>query len=48
LSDQVLDRSIGGGAFMSWAVIRMGLDVAWPIGGASSKPRWHFGLGVTF
>lgn len=48
LADQALDRSIGGGAFMSWAVIRMGLDVAWPIGGATSKPRWHFGLGVTF
>jgi outer membrane protein assembly factor BamA len=48
LTDQVLDRGVGAGVFMSWAVLRMGLDVAWPIGGATKKPRWHFGLGVTF
>jgi outer membrane protein assembly factor BamA len=48
LTDQVFDRGVGGGVFMSWAVLRMGLDVAWPVGGATSKPRWHFGFGVTF
>jgi outer membrane protein assembly factor BamA len=48
LADQVFDRGAGGGVFMSWAVLRMGLDVAWPIGAATKKPRWHFGLGVTF
>ncbi|HUE86662.1 MAG TPA: BamA/TamA family outer membrane protein [Vicinamibacterales bacterium] len=48
LAEQVLDRGAGGGVFMSWAVLRMGLDVAWPIGGAANKPRWHFGMGVTF
>ena len=48
LADQVFDRGAGGGVFMSWAVLRMGLDVAWPLGAATSKPRWHFGLGVTF
>ena len=48
IADQVFDRGAGGGVFMSWAVLRMGLDVAWPLGAATSKPRWHFGLGVTF
>jgi hypothetical protein len=48
LSDQRLDRGVGGGIFMSWAVLRMGLDVAWPVSTESNKPRWHFGLGVTF
>jgi outer membrane protein assembly factor BamA len=48
LIDQVFDRGVGGGLFMSWAVIRMNLDVAWPVSGATNKPRWHFGLGVTF
>lgn len=48
LTEQVFDRGVGGGVFMSWAVVRMGLDVAWPIGGPNKKPRWHFGLGVTF
>jgi hypothetical protein len=48
LSDQVFDRGAGGGVFMTWTVLRMGLDVAWPIGGPTNKPRWHFGLGVTF
>jgi translocation and assembly module TamA len=48
LADQVFDRGVGGGVFMSWAVVRMGLDVAWPIGADRRKPRWHFGLGVTF
>ena len=48
LSDQQFDRGVGGGVFMSWAVIRMGLDVAWPVSTDSRKPRWHFGLGVTF
>ena len=48
MTDQVFDRGVGGGVFMSWAVVRTGLDVAWPVGGATNKPRWHFGLGVTF
>lgn len=48
LSDQPFDRGVGGGAFITWAVIRMGLDVAWPVTGDRRKPRWHFGLGVTF
>jgi outer membrane protein assembly factor BamA len=48
LSDQTLDRGIGGGVFMTWAVLRMGLDVAWPITAPTHRPRWHFGLGVTF
>lgn len=45
LADQRFDRGIGGGVFMTATVVRMGLDVAWP---TSGKPRWHFGLGVTF
>jgi hypothetical protein len=48
LSEQVFDRGVGIGAFTSWAVIRVGLDVAWPLTGPSSKPRWHFGFGVAF
>jgi outer membrane protein assembly factor BamA len=48
LSDQHFDRGIGGGVFITWAVLRMGLDVAWPTTGTSHKPKWHFGLGVTF
>jgi outer membrane protein assembly factor BamA len=48
LSDQPFERGIGGGVFTTWAVIRMGLDVAWPVSGSTHKPRWHFGLGVTF
>jgi outer membrane protein assembly factor BamA len=46
LKDQTFDRGIGGGVFLTATVIRMGLDVAMPRGG--DKPRWHFGLGVTF
>ena len=48
LAEQRFDRGIGVGAFMSWAVVRMGLDVAWPVTGDSHKPRWHFGLGASF
>jgi hypothetical protein len=48
LADQVFDRGAGGGVFLSWAVVRMGLDLAWPIGKPTRNPRWHFGLGVTF
>jgi outer membrane protein assembly factor BamA len=48
LADQQFDRGAGIGAFMSWAVVRMGLDVAWPITGDSHKPQWHFGFGVSF
>jgi hypothetical protein len=48
LSEQQFDRGAGGGVFMSWAVLRMGLDVAWPIGGTAHTPKWHFGLGVSF
>jgi outer membrane protein assembly factor BamA len=47
LARQTFDRGIGGGVFLTATVIRMGLDVAWPKGDAK-KPRWHFGLGVTF
>jgi outer membrane protein assembly factor BamA len=46
LGDQTFDRGSGGGVFLTATVLRMGLDVAWPRG--SSKPKWHFGLGVTF
>jgi Omp85 superfamily domain/Surface antigen variable number repeat len=45
LSDQTFDRGIGGGVFLTATVVSMGLDVAWP---ESGKPRWHFGLGVSF
>jgi outer membrane protein assembly factor BamA len=48
LSDQRFDRGAGGGVFMSWAVVRLGLDVAWPLSTDSRNPRWHFNLGVTF
>jgi hypothetical protein len=48
LTDREFDRGAGGGVFMSWAVLRMGLDVAWPLGGPTRRPQWHFGLGVTF
>jgi outer membrane translocation and assembly module TamA len=47
LSDQRFDNGIGGGVFFTATVIRAGLDVAWP-NDDSGKPRWHFGLGVTF
>jgi outer membrane protein assembly factor BamA len=46
LEHQTFDRGIGAGVFLTATVIRMGLDVAWPKSG--DKPRWHFGLGVTF
>ena len=43
------DRGIGGGVFMTCGRDpNAGLDVAWPSAAARSKPRWHFGLGVTF
>ena len=48
LADQKFDRGVGGGVFLSWAVVRMGLDVAWPLSTGSRTPQWHFGLGVTF
>ena len=49
LSDQTFDRGIGGGVFFTATVVRAGVDVAWPQTGPDSrKPRWHFGLGVTF
>jgi hypothetical protein len=48
LSDQVFDRGAGAGVFMTWTVLRMGLDVAWPLGAPTNRPQWHFGLGVTF
>jgi outer membrane protein assembly factor BamA len=48
LADQELERGVGGGVFITWAVVRMGLDVAWPITQPDRKPHFHFGLGVTF
>jgi hypothetical protein len=48
LSAQTFDRGVGGGVFMTWAVLRVGLDVAWPVSSTSNTPRWHFGLGVSF
>jgi outer membrane protein assembly factor BamA len=48
LADQPFDRGVGVGAFMTFAVLRVGLDVAWPLTGTSHKPQWHFGLGVSF
>jgi outer membrane protein assembly factor BamA len=47
LGDQRFDRGVGGGVFVTATVFRAGLDVAWPQSG-NGKPRWHFGLGVTF
>ena len=47
LGGQRFDRGIGGGVFFTATVVRAGLDVAWPERG-NGKPRWHFGLGVTF
>ncbi len=47
LRDQQFDQGIGGGVFVTATVFRAGLDVAWPQRG-DNKPRWHFGLGVTF
>jgi hypothetical protein len=48
LADQPFERGAGGGVFMSWAVLRMGFDIGWPVSGTSHKPNWHFGLGVAF
>ena len=48
LSDQTFDRGAGGGVFMTWTVLSAGLDVAWPLAAPTSRPRWHFGLGVSF
>jgi outer membrane protein assembly factor BamA len=48
LSDQTMERGVGGGVFITWAVLRMGLDVAWPVTADTHKPNFHFGLGVTF
>jgi outer membrane protein assembly factor BamA len=49
LSEQRFDRGVGGGVFFTATVVRAGLDVAWPqTGEGARKPRWHFGLGVTF
>lgn len=48
LQNQSLDRGVGGGVFFTLTVLRAGLDVAWPLESDSRKPRWHFGLGVTF
>jgi outer membrane protein assembly factor BamA len=48
VTDQTFERGAGAGVFMSWAVLRMGLDVAWPVSGSSHKPQWHFGMGVAF
>jgi hemolysin activation/secretion protein len=47
LRDQRFDAGIGGGVFVTATVLHAGLDVAWPQRG-DSKPRWHFGLGVSF
>lgn len=47
LADQRFDRGIGAGMFLTATVVRIGLDVAWPKG-EQARPRWHFGLGVTF
>jgi outer membrane protein assembly factor BamA len=47
LADQQFDRGVGGGVFMTLPAVRIGLDVAWP-DSADNKPRWHFGLGVSF
>jgi outer membrane protein assembly factor BamA len=48
LSDQRFDRGVGGGVWMTATVLHAGLDVAWPQTGETSKPRWHFGLGLAF
>jgi outer membrane protein assembly factor BamA len=47
LADQRFDRGIGGGVFLTAPIVSLSLDVAWPNDG-SRKPRWHFGLGVSF
>jgi hypothetical protein len=33
---------------MTWTVLRIGLDLAWPISTDVNSPKWHFGLGVSF
>ena len=48
LSDQVLEQGAGAGVFITWAVLRMGLDVAWPLTTDEHKPHFHFGMGVSF
>jgi outer membrane protein assembly factor BamA len=48
LSEQRFDRGAGGGVFLTWTVLRMSLDVAWPITGTEKSANVHFGLGVTF
>lgn len=45
LSDQVLDRGLGAGAYLHLTVLSMSLDVARARGGGT---RFHFGMGVTF
>jgi outer membrane protein assembly factor BamA len=44
-ADQRFERGIGGGVFLSAAVVMLNLDVAWP---AEGDPRVHFGLGISF
>lgn len=48
LSEQRFDTGAGGGVFMTWTVLRIGLDLAWPISTDVNSPKWHFGLGVSF
>ncbi|MGQ0733610.1 MAG: BamA/TamA family outer membrane protein [Acidobacteriota bacterium] len=45
LRGQTFDRGIGGGVFLTAAVLQLGLDVAWP---ESGRARWHFGLSTSF
>jgi hypothetical protein len=45
LSEQRLQRGIGGGVFLGAAAFMLDLDIAWPEAG---KPRVHFGMGVRF
>jgi outer membrane protein assembly factor BamA len=45
LSDQRLERGVGGGIYFGATVFMLDLDVAWPEEG---KPRVHFGLGLSF
>ncbi|HXG87256.1 MAG TPA: BamA/TamA family outer membrane protein [Vicinamibacterales bacterium] len=47
LKDQTFDRGVGGGIFLTATVLHANLDVAWPQTG-ERKPRWHFGLGLSF
>lgn len=48
LRGQRFTRGAGAGVFVSIAMVRAGIDVAWPLDASRRKPRWHAALGVVF